>query len=63
MRKRREPRAVLEVDGVLFVIVSRDVDGFRAVRLRGEQKRFARKLLEDVDAEIEARVVASRGAG
>jgi hypothetical protein len=53
--------AVIEVDGAMYLLVDRTKRGFRGVRLTATETKMAREAFDDAHADVEARLVGSRG--
>lgn len=67
MRRRRDGgdypspyTALIQFDGVMFVITKREKNGFFAKRLTPEERDLAIRTLDDAHADIEARIVGAR---
>ena len=64
MNKPREIKRqtrVLNIDGELYLILAKRMDVLVAMRLTGDKREFAEKLLDDVHFEIESHVVGYEG--
>lgn len=55
-RRKRETR-ILEVDGEIYLVVSRRESGLVTQRLCGKERRFTERMLDDCHAEIWAHLV------
>ena len=60
-REIKRQTRVLSIDGELSLILAKRKDVLVAMRLTGEKREFAEKLLDDVQFEIEAHVVGYEG--
>lgn len=52
--------AIVEVEGVLYLIVERQRRGFRAVELTADEATVARSAYDDLQADLEARLLRGR---